>query len=110
VAPAVEAFYHRDVDSMKAAAKMAYVLPQGPHTPLVKSSVQFSRAMFAQVREKTVQLFVSKVVLLEGLPYAKCRRLKFVYLRKVVFVHVVVRSESANLAVWNLQMRACLHI
>lgn len=49
VAPAVEAFYDRDVDSMKAAAKMAFALPEGLETPLVKASVQFSRAMYAQV-------------------------------------------------------------
>ncbi|GAQ92583.1 hypothetical protein KFL_010610030 [Klebsormidium nitens] len=55
VAPAVEAFYDRDVDSMKAAAKMAFALPEGSQTPLVKASVQFSRAMYAQLRQQEFQ-------------------------------------------------------
>lgn len=55
VALAVQAFYDRDVDSMKAAAKMAYFLPSGNEVQMVDVMVRMSRAMYAQLTQQVFQ-------------------------------------------------------
>ncbi|XP_062100434.1 protein ecdysoneless homolog [Humulus lupulus] len=52
---AVEAFYDRDIDSMKYAAKMEKFLRKGKEEELVRVSVKMSRAMYAQLVQQTFQ-------------------------------------------------------
>ncbi|XP_030498565.2 protein ecdysoneless homolog isoform X1 [Cannabis sativa] len=52
---AVEAFYDRDIDSMKYAAKMEKFLSKGKEEELVRVSVKMSRAMYAQLVQQTFQ-------------------------------------------------------
>ncbi|KAF5943101.1 hypothetical protein HYC85_020743 [Camellia sinensis] len=52
---AVEAFYDRDIDSMKYAAKMDKFLSNGSGEEIVQVSVRMSRAMYAQLVQQTFQ-------------------------------------------------------
>ncbi|KAJ0097631.1 hypothetical protein Patl1_28332 [Pistacia atlantica] len=52
---AVEAFYDRDIDSMKYAAKMERFLSKGKQEELVLVNVKMSRAMYAQLMQQTFQ-------------------------------------------------------
>lgn len=55
VALAVEAFYDRDIDTMKYAAKMERFLGTEREEELVCVSVKMSRAMYAQLVQQTFQ-------------------------------------------------------
>ncbi|MCO5608141.1 hypothetical protein L7F22_062347 [Adiantum nelumboides] len=55
VALAVEAFYDRDLDSMKAASRMDCFLPSGEEAQLVDVMVRMSRAMYAQLKQQVFQ-------------------------------------------------------
>lgn len=52
---AVEAFYDRDIDTMKFAAKMEKFLPKGREEELVLVSVKMSRAMYGQLIQQKFQ-------------------------------------------------------
>lgn len=52
---AVEAFYDRDIDSMKYASKMDKFLSNGSGEEIVQVSVRMSRAMYAQLVQQTFQ-------------------------------------------------------
>ncbi|KAL2346089.1 hypothetical protein Fmac_000089 [Flemingia macrophylla] len=52
---AVEAFYDRDVDTMKFAGAMERFLERGKAEELVRVSVKMSRAMYAQLVQKRFQ-------------------------------------------------------
>ncbi|XP_059641856.1 protein ecdysoneless homolog [Cornus florida] len=55
VSLAVEAFYDRDIDSMKYAAKMERFLSNGSGEEIVQVSIRMSKAMYAQLVQQTFQ-------------------------------------------------------
>lgn len=55
VSAAVEAFYDRDVDSMKAAGRMQQFVPDPGRVQMVSIVVSMSRAMYAQLVQQVFQ-------------------------------------------------------
>lgn len=57
IARAVEGFYDRDIDTMKHAARMEKFLkgPGGEGVEMVRTSVQMTRAMYAQLVQQNFQ-------------------------------------------------------
>ncbi|KAH7414669.1 hypothetical protein KP509_14G005000 [Ceratopteris richardii] len=55
IALAVEAFYDRDVESMKVVSRMRQFLPNNKDAQMVNVLVRMSRAMYAQLRQQVFQ-------------------------------------------------------